>query len=156
MTTYNVDVLQKVKVMHSIVASARTAVNETLRHENVKPPVAISLLLTDDEQLRQLNKQYRGIDEPTDVLSFPAQKSPENPAMTEDPYLGDIAISVPMAELQARQGGHTLKEELILLAVHGTLHLLGFDHEEPEEKKVMWWTQNSILAQLGAEITSPE
>ncbi len=154
MNTYNVDVIQKVKVVYSVVASLRTAVNETLRHENVKPPVAISLLLTDDDQLQQLNKQYRGMNEPTDVLSF----SPEQPVIGDQgvPYLGDIAISIPMARRQAAQGGHPLKDELLLLAVHGTLHLLGFDHEEPEQKKVMWWTQNSILAQLGAGITSPE
>lgn len=154
MNTYNVDVIQKVKVVYSVVASLRTAVNETLRHENVKPPVAISLLLTDDDQLQQLNKQYRGMNEPTDVLSFP----PEQPVIGDGgvPYLGDIAISIPMARRQAAQGGHALKDELLLLTVHGTLHLLGFDHEEPEQKKVMWWAQNSILAQLGAGITSPE
>jgi probable rRNA maturation factor len=74
----------------------------------------------------------------------------------EAPYLGDIAISVPMAKRQAKAGGHSLKSELQLLTVHGTLHLLGYDHEEAEEKKLMWAAQSSILAQVGAEITSPE
>jgi len=151
---YHIHVQQKEKVVHSIAAALRTAVTVTLRHERVKPPVEVTLLLTDDDQLQALNKEYRGINQPTDVLSFEGGET--MPGMKEDdPYLGDIVISLPMAERQAKQGGHSLKSELQLLAVHGTLHLLGFDHEEPEEKDRMWWAQASILAQLGAEITGP-
>lgn len=154
MASYQIHVQQKEKVVHSIAAAVRTAVTVTLRHEKHKPPVEITLLLTDDEQLHSLNKAYRGINAPTDVLSFEAGE--KMPGMQEDdPYLGDIVISVPMAERQAKEGGHSLKAELQLLAVHGTLHLLGYDHEEPEEKDHMWWAQSSILAQLGAEITGP-
>ena len=154
--TYNVEVLQKVKVVRSTVTAVSGAATETLRHEKVKTPASMSILLTTDDQLRQLNRDFRGIDQPTDVLSFPAEKLPFDVMGEEDTYLGDIAISVAMAQRQARQSGHTLKDELQLLTIHGTLHLLGHDHEEPEEKKVMWWAQNSILAQIGAEITSPE
>ena len=154
MASYRIHVQQKVKVIHSIAAALRTAVTVTLRHERKKPPLEVTLLLTDDDQLQALNKEYRGINEPTDVLSFESGET--LPGMKEDEsYLGDIVISVPMAERQARQGGHTLKAELQLLAVHGTLHLLGHDHEDPEEKDRMWWAQASILAQLGAEITGP-
>ena len=154
MASYKIHVQQKVKVLHSIAAALRTAVTVTLRHEKRKPPVEVTVLLTDDDQLKALNKEYRGIDKPTDVLSFEAGDT--MPGMADDdPYLGDIVISVPTAERQAKQGGHSLKSELQLLTVHGTLHLLGFDHEEPEEKDRMWWTQASILAQLGAEITGP-
>lgn len=154
MASYKIHVQQKEKVLHSIAAALRTAVTVTLRHEKRKPPVEVTVLLTDDDQLKTLNKEYRGINEPTDVLSFEAGET--MPGMNEDDsYLGDIIISVPMAKRQAKQGGHTLKAELQLLTVHGTLHLLGFDHEEPEEKDRMWWTQASILAQLGAEITGP-
>lgn len=154
MASYKIHVQQKEKVLHSIAAALRTAVTVTLRHEKRKAPVEVTLLLTDDDQLKALNKEYRGIDKPTDVLSFEAGDT--MPGMdNDDPYLGDIVISVPMAERQAKQGGHSLKAELQLLTVHGTLHLLGFDHEEPEEKDRMWWTQASILAQLGAEITGP-
>lgn len=154
MASYKIHVQQKVKVLHSIAAALRTAVTVTLRHEKRKPPIEVTVLLTDDDQLKTLNKEYRGIDKPTDVLSFEAGDT--MPGMTDDdPYLGDIVISVPTAERQAKQGGHSLKSELQLLTVHGTLHLLGFDHEEPEEKDRMWWTQASILAQLGAEITGP-
>lgn len=154
MATYKIHVQQKEKVYQSIAAALRTAVTVTLRHEKVKSSVEITLLLTDDEQLKSLNKAYRGIDAPTDVLSF--EPGDSMPGMEEDEdYLGDIVISVPTAERQAKEGGHSLKAELQLLTVHGTLHLLGFDHEEPEEKDRMWWTQASILAQLGAEITGP-
>lgn len=154
MAAYRIHVQQKEKVVHSIAAALRTAVTVTLRHEQRKPPLEVTLLLTDDDQLHALNKEYLGIDEPTDVLSFEAGET--MPGMKEDEtYLGDIVISLPMAKRQAKQGGHSLKSELQLLTVHGTLHLLGYDHEEPEEKDRMWWVQASILAQLGAEITGP-
>ncbi len=154
MASYQIHVQQKVKVVYSIAAALRTAVTVTLRHEQQKPPLEVTLLLTDDEQLQSLNNAYRGINEPTDVLSFESGET--MPGMKQDEtYLGDIVISVPMAERQAKQGGHSLKSELQLLTVHGTLHLLGYDHEEPDEKDRMWWAQASILAQLGAEITGP-
>jgi probable rRNA maturation factor len=154
MGSYQIDVQQKEKVTLSLATAVRNAVNTTLRHESVRLPAAVSVLLTDDEQLQQLNESYRGIDKPTDVLSFPAGET--MPGMGEDAqYLGDIAISVPTAKRQAYAGNHSLKSELLLLAVHGTLHLLGYDHEDEDEKTRMWWVQASILAQLGAEITGP-
>lgn len=154
MASYQIHVQQKEKVILSIAAALRTAVTVTLRHEKKKPPVEITLLLTDDAQLQTLNHDYRGIDQPTDVLSFTAGET--MPGMKGDEsYLGDIVISVPAAKRQAKQGDHSLKSELQLLTVHGALHLLGFDHEEPEEKDRMWWAQASILAQLGAEISGP-
>ena len=154
MASYRIHIQQKEKVVQSIVTALRTAVTVTLRHEKKKQSVEITLLLTDDAQLQTLNKEYRGMDKPTDVLSFTAGET--MPGMKEDEYyLGDIVISVPMAKRQAKQGDHSLKAELQLLTVHGTLHLLGFEHEEPEEKDRMWWTQASILAQLGAEISGP-
>lgn len=154
MASYKIHIQQKEKLVYSIVAALRTAVTVTLRHEKRKPPVEVTLLLSDDDQLQSLNKEYRGINQPTDVLSFSSGEA--MPGMKDDEaYLGDIVISVPAARRQAKQGGHSLKSELQLLTVHGTLHLLGFDHEEPEEKDRMWWTQASILAQLGAEIAGP-
>lgn len=154
MASYRIQVEQKEKVVHSIAAALRTAVTVTLRHEKRKPPIEVTVLLTDDDQLQALNNEYRGIDAPTDVLSFSAGEA--MPGMKEDEaYLGDIVISVPMAKQQAKQGDHSLKSELQLLTVHGALHLLGYDHEEPAEKDRMWWAQASILAQLGAEIAGP-
>ncbi len=153
MRYYRIQVQQKVKVTQSIVFGLRTAVNETLRHENVRARSAVNVLLTDDDQLRDLNNAYLGIDEPTDVLSFPAGE-----VMSGTPdklHLGDIAISVPYAKRRAFAEQHSLKSELQLLAVHGTLHLLGYDHETPEEKDLMWGVQASILAQVGSAVTAP-
>jgi len=106
----------------------------------------LTIVLTDDAQLHQLNRDYLGIDRPTDVLSFPASETdPE----TGDRYLGDILISIPRAQSQADAAGHALESEVQLLVVHGVLHLLGHDHAEPKEKAKMWKAQAEILATLG-------
>ena len=106
----------------------------------------ITIVLTDDTQMRQLNRDYLRIDEPTDVLSFPASETdPE----TGDRYLGDILLSIPRAESQARAAGHPLEAETQLLVVHGVLHLLGHDHANAEEKSKMWKAQAEILVSLG-------
>ena len=108
----------------------------------------LTLVLTDDEQLHALNQEFLGIDGPTDVLSFPASETdPE----TARPYLGDILISIPRAEVQARAAGHALEAEVQLLAIHGTLHLLGYDHAEADEKARMWKAQAEVLEGLGLQ-----
>lgn len=117
-----------------------------LDHQSVKDDVALSIILTDDEQLRVLNRDYLGIDSPTDVLSFPASEAdPETGAR----YLGDILISVPRAAEQAKAAGHDLRSELQLLVIHGVLHLLGHDHAEAEEKAHMWAAQAEVLEGCG-------
>jgi len=106
----------------------------------------LTLVLADDEQLHRLNRDYLGIDAPTDVLSFPASETdPE----TGRRYLGDILLSIPRAEAQARAAGHSLVDEAQLLVVHGVLHLLGHDHAEAGEKTKMWKAQAEILYSLG-------
>ncbi|GAB4500321.1 MAG: rRNA maturation RNase YbeY [Anaerolineales bacterium] len=112
----------------------------------------LSILLADDPTLHELNLQFMGVDAPTDVLSFPADEiDPE----TNRPYLGDIAISYARAFAQAQAGGHSVAHELQLLTVHGVLHLLGYDHAEPEEKARMWQAQSHILAALGVPLSPP-
>lgn len=106
----------------------------------------LSIVLTDDRQLHELNLDYLNVDSPTDVLSFPAAEvDPETEAL----YLGDIAISIPRAIQQAQNGGHPVEAEAQLLVVHGTLHLLGYDHSTDEEKAVMWAEQAKVLERLG-------
>ncbi len=106
----------------------------------------LSVVLTDDEQLQELNRDYLGVDAPTDVLSFPASETdPES----GEAYLGDILISVQRASQQAEAAGHPLQAEVQLLVVHGVLHLLGHDHAEPKEKARMWSAQSAILKSLG-------
>jgi probable rRNA maturation factor len=108
----------------------------------------LTVVLSDDAQLRELNRKYLGIDASTDVLSFPAGET--DPA-TGESYLGDVVISVPQADLQARTAGHSLETEIQLLVVHGVLHLLGHDHAEPEARARMWTAQAETLRRLGLQ-----
>jgi len=106
----------------------------------------ITIVLTDDAQLHELNRDYLGVDAPTDVLSFPASElDPE----TGSTYLGDILISIPRAVQQAQAAGHPIEAEVQLLVVHGVLHLLGYDHAEADEKARMWAEQSKVLERLG-------
>ena len=130
------------------VSLIKRAVRVALKHQKESPNVNLSVVLTDNRRLRKLNRDYLGIDAPTDVLSFPASESdPETGAR----YLGDILISVPYAAKGAKKAGHPMEAELQLLAVHGVLHLLGHDHARPRQKARMWKAQREILTQLGLE-----
>lgn len=152
--TPQVDIQTHVDVAAGVEALLVTAVAQTLAQQGETGAVTLSLLLTDDAQIQQLNRNFLGFDKPTDVLSFPAGEV--MPGMAGDLlYLGDIAISVPYAARQAAQAGHDLNAELQLLAVHGVLHLLGHDHAEPGEKAQMWAAQTAVLAQLGLDHVTP-
>jgi len=107
----------------------------------------VTVVISSDDVLRSLNRQYRGVDAPTDVLSF-EEASPADEFVLpgqESPYLGDVIISAPTAIKQAQAMGHAPFEEILLLTVHGILHLLGFDHLTPAEKVTMWQKQEEIL-----------
>ena len=120
-------------------------------------PVAIGLIITDDAGIREMNREYRGIDAPTDVLSFPLQDydGPEKPRVLfpqppDEPLsLGDIVISYPRAVEQAREYGHSLERELAFLLVHGVMHLLGYDHEDPAQAGLMRQEEERVLQRLG-------
>jgi probable rRNA maturation factor len=118
----------------------------TLDLQAAPPDGELTIVLSDDAQLQALNRDYLGIDAPTDVLSFPAaEQDPETGAR----YLGDILISVPRAAAQAQARGHSLAAEVQLLVIHGVLHLLGHDHATSEEKARMWAAQAKVLERLG-------
>lgn len=122
------------------------AAQATLSHESQPLDAELSIILTSDARLHELNLNYLGIDAPTDVLSFPASETdPETGAR----YLGDILISMPRARSQAEAAGHPLEAEVQLLVVHGVLHLLGHDHAGTEDKARMWKAQAEILESLG-------
>ena len=105
----------------------------------------LTVVLTDDAQLQALNQEYLGIDAPTDVLSFPADfVDPDS----NQRYYGDILISVARAQAQAEAASHSVEDEILLLIVHGVLHLLGHDHAEEDEKQRMWSAQDEILRGL--------
>jgi len=120
-----------------------------LRREGVEGEVALSVVITDDEAVRELNRQFRDVDAPTDVLAFGSGKEGDFVTAPGEPvYLGDVVISYPLAVAQAEEYGHSIERELALLAVHGVLHLLGYDHVDEAEKTEMWTRQNEILESL--------
>ena len=121
------------------------AVSITLNQAGAPPGSELTVVLADDEELHRLNLQYLDIDAPTDVLSFPADFIDPD---TLHPYLGDILVSVERAYQQAELQGHSIEQELLLLIVHGVLHLLGHDHAEKAAKERMWALQDQVLAQL--------
>ena len=122
------------------------AAKAALESQSESPDAELTIVLTDDSRMREMNRDYLGIDAPTDVLSFPASETdPETGAR----YIGDIIISLPYAARSADQAGHPLESEVQLLVVHGVLHLLGHDHAGADEKARMWEAQVEILRSLG-------
>jgi len=107
----------------------------------------VSVLLTDDRHMTELNLEYRGIDAPTDVLAFAMREGEDNELISHN-ILGDIVISLETAERQATTEKHLLEEEVAFLTVHGVLHLLGYDHQTQEEAAVMFNKQEAILKHL--------
>jgi probable rRNA maturation factor len=130
-------------------AGLARAVEAVLAAEG-EPDSEVSLVVTSDEAVAELNLGYRGVEGPTDVLSFAARESAPGfvSAPEADSYLGDVLIALPFTRRQAAALGRSLDDELRLLAVHGTLHLLGYDHAEPEEEAAMWARQDEILTGL--------
>ena len=117
----------------------------TLNKLNVKSS-CFSIIFIDDDEMRDMNNKYRGIDNTTDVLSFALNdnKRINSPINT----LGDIFISIPKMISQALEYGHSEKRELSFLTVHGLLHLLGYDHMNKDDEKIMFGLQNEILNEL--------
>jgi probable rRNA maturation factor len=126
-----------------LIEGAATA---ALEHETADGELTV--VLTDDAQLQRLNRDYLGIDAPTDVLAFPAAETDPDSGVK---YLGDVLISLPKAEDQARAAGHPLASEVQLLVVHGALHLLGHDHAQTAAKSRMWAAQDAVLRRLGLD-----
>ena len=121
-----------------------------LKAEGVAHPYEVSMVFTDSETVQQLNRDYRGMDEPTDVLAFymlPQGEGDDSFALPPDEVtrLGEVIISYPQAIEQAREQGHSPERELALLIIHGILHLLGYDHEEPEEEDEMRKREKELL-----------
>lgn len=109
----------------------------------------LSIFVTDDPGIQGLNSEYRGINEPTDVLSFPLDEDPSEVPFDTLRLLGDVIISLERAQEQAEEYGHSLQRELAFLVVHGVLHLLGYDHETDAEREVMREREESALDGLG-------
>ena len=112
--------------------------------------VTFNIIIVDNEEIHRINKEYRGIDRPTDVISF-ALEDEKDMIITSDVgrILGDIYISIDKCRSQAEEYGHSFLRELAFLSVHGFLHLQGYDHMEPEDEKVMFKLQDEILDSYG-------
>ena len=143
----------------------RQITNLTLMLEELPDSSDISIVISDDHTVRQLNKEYRDLDETTDVLAFPLDQSASSLLESEQELvndatdgfvlppdghagLGDVVISYPRVITQAEDAGHSTKWELSFLLTHGILHLLGYDHLTPDEDTLMRAKQDAILAQV--------
>lgn len=127
-----------------------SVVRDILKAEEVSPPYEVSLVLTDEATVHSLNVTYRNVDSPTDVIAFYAE--PQSAAEQEFVLpgdgvrrLGDVVISFPQAIEQALEAGHSVERELTLLTIHGVLHLLGYDHERPDDAPVMRGREAALL-----------
>lgn len=122
-----------------------TVIGKAFEYENVEPR-NVSVLICDNDEIKKLNGQFRDIDSPTDVLSFPMYD--EDGELDPD-ELGDIVISLERAAAQAEEFGHSLRREVAFLTAHSMLHLFGYDHIDDSEREEMFEKQEEILAQLG-------
>lgn len=129
-------------------ADLRRAAEMALRRED--RPGEMTVVVTDEQGIRELNRDFLGHDMVTDVLAFATQEEggPFVPAPEAGNYLGDVIVCYPRAVEQASEQGHSVREELALLVVHGVLHLLGYDHATEREQVAMWALQDEILGQF--------
>jgi probable rRNA maturation factor len=128
----------------------RLVAGRVLAAEGV-PPAEVGLVITGDRAVRTLNRSYRGEDAPTDVLSFALNDRAEDFVLPPDGVLrlGEVVVSLPTARRQARAAGRSVREEVAWLVVHGLLHLLGYDHQEEEEERVMRSREAALLTAPG-------
>ncbi|ADU29867.1 rRNA maturation RNase YbeY [Evansella cellulosilytica] len=126
-------------------------VDTAMSYEGVSKDAEVSITFVEDDKIQELNREYRDKDQPTDVLSFALNEGDQQPITGEGlpELLGDIIISVPRAKQQAEEYGHGFNRELCFLAVHGFLHLLGYDHNTEEEEREMFKKQEEILEKYG-------
>jgi probable rRNA maturation factor len=140
------------------------AIQAVLDQHEVSRDSALTIVIAADDYVRDLNRQFRGVDSATDVLSFPADDDEDDsfappdwidPDETDPPYLGDLIIAYPYTAHQAVDLGHVLDDELTLLVIHGTLHLLGYDHDNVEHQDEMWAVQSELLGKMNVPIVVP-
>ena len=148
---------EKLPLTYKMKMLVREAVETTLDFEDFQNHCEVSVTFTDNEGIHELNKKFRGVDKPTDVLSFPLfdfEGETEEPPIDEVmSNLGDIVISLEKAKEQAEEFGHSFERETAFLCVHSMLHLLGYDHERSEEEDVeMRSKQSEIMKIMGLEI----
>ena len=134
--------IKEIEILKPLLEYAR--VIENLKDKELE----FSVIITDNKRIHEINREYRGIDRPTDVISFALEDS-EDINIENYRILGDIYISIDKVKEQALAYGHSETRELAFLTIHGFLHLLGYDHMEPEEEKIMFAKQEEILNGFG-------
>lgn len=136
-----------------MINSARLiqAIQAVINQHDVDALSGVTVVLETNDAVHMLNKQHRDVDAPTDVLSFPSDPLPVELGGTIEPYLGDLIIAYPYTAAQAKRLQHDLEDSLALLVVHGTLHLLGYDHDTLENRAEMWQQQSIALENLGID-----
>ena len=146
----------KAEITYKLKRLVRLAVEATLAYEKYNGDCELSVTFTDDEGIRKLNRSFRKIDSPTDVLSFPLfeyEGNEELPVDELDDMLGDIVISLERAAAQANEYGHSFEREVAFLTVHSTLHLLGYDHVNSEDEELdMRRRQTAVMEMLGLAV----
>lgn len=135
---------QSVALPPDIEEALQRAVTVTLAEEGVDEAVDLSLSFVTEEEIHALNADWRGVDRPTDVLSFPVDEGPEWPVRP----LGDIVLCPAVAARQAEEIGQSMETELVYLTIHSVLHLLGYDHEQDDEKTAMREREKEILREV--------
>lgn len=141
----NIDIINETNEVVDL-SDLRHTIEYALDFENVSNAI-LNVIIIDNEKIHKINKEYRGIDRPTDVISF-ALEDDKTFVNTEFRVLGDIYISIDKVYEQADAYGHSFRRELSFLTVHGVLHLLGYDHMKPDDEKVMFGKQDEILEKL--------
>ena len=142
---------EKVSIPEALEADLTKAMNVVAELEALSPQTEVDITLVDDAAIHELNRTYRGIDRPTDVLSLALDEGEEEPEVDDDEIehlLGDVIISAPTAVRQGEEYGHGLEREMTYLAVHGMLHLLGYDHMEEKDKLIMRKREEEVLRRL--------
>jgi probable rRNA maturation factor len=133
----------------------RKAINNIGKLCKLSPPLEVNVVVVDSQYIQELNYIYRGLDRPTDVLSFSITETAEEEPLYETPeqdhMMGDIIICLDIAVKQAAEYEHSVERELVFLTVHGMLHLLGYDHEEEGERLLMRSLEDKIMQGLGLE-----
>lgn len=141
------------KVDQTVQKLVEDLLRHALNEEGLTGETEVSVTFMDDAAIQEVNKAYRGIDAPTDVISFALEEEVEGEVAIivegMPTVLGDILIAVPTAERQAAEYGHTVEREIGFLALHGLLHLLGYDHLTESEEKEMFGRQKEILETFG-------
>lgn len=142
------------KIPVDLTALEQTALT-ILAHLQCDPRCELSVALVDDQEMHRLNREYRGIDRSTDVLSFALQEAQEPasipPSSDESAWpvvLGDVILSTETTQRQAQEHGHSFERELSLLFIHGILHLLGYDHHTDEDARIMEELEQTLLSKL--------